>query len=175
MVSIWLTKGDKTALLQPQSSVTFGAAMTDSSAWLIYNRMKASQREALMRALFSSSEGIGIENCSDQSGCDQSIGYTETGDYLSYQVDFGSGVSNVSLRVASGSTGGTVELRLGSPTGTLIGSIPVTNTGGWGIWTTKSASVTGATGVQDLYLIFQGEPAETSSDGMLNLNWFRFN
>lgn len=117
-----------------------------------------------MRALFSSSEGIGIENCSDQSGCGQSIDYTETGDYLFNQVDFGSGVSNVSLRVSNSSTGGT-----------LIGSISVTNTGGWGTWTTRSASVTGATGVQDLYLVIQGEPADTSSDGMLNLNWFRFN
>jgi O-glycosyl hydrolase len=124
---------------------------------------------------FVTQYGIGIENCSDQSGCGQSIGYTETGDYLSYNVNFGSGVSTANIRVASGSTGGTVELRLGSPTGTLIASIPVTNTGGWGTWTTRSASVTGATGMQVLYLVFQGEPAETASDGMLNLNWFRFN
>ena len=124
---------------------------------------------------FATQYGIGIENCSDQSGCGQSIGYTETGDHLSYNVNFGSGVGNVSVRVASGSTGGTVEFRLGSPTGTLIASVPVTNTGGWGSWTTRSASVTGATGIQVVYLVFKGEPAETSSDGMMNLNWFRFN
>jgi glucosylceramidase len=40
--------------------VGFGAALTDSSAWLMQNRMNATQRGALLDELFSSSGGIGI-------------------------------------------------------------------------------------------------------------------
>ena len=90
---------------------------------------------------FDTQSGIGIEPCSDATGCGQSVGYTENGDYLAWnQVHFGDGATNVALRVASGSEGGTIELRLGSPTGTLIGSVPVANTGGWGSWTTRTAA-----------------------------------
>jgi glucosylceramidase len=43
-----------------QSVEGFGAAMTDSSAWLIDQKMNASQRDQLMRALFSTLDGIGL-------------------------------------------------------------------------------------------------------------------
>lgn len=84
-VDIWLTTGDKSQLLSQQADVVFqpgvgsggtliavtptttfqtisgfGAAMTDSSAWLLENRMSVAQREKLMRQLFSSEAGIGI-------------------------------------------------------------------------------------------------------------------
>ncbi len=38
----------------------FGAAMTDSSAWLIANKLNLEQREKLMRDLFDHEQGIGI-------------------------------------------------------------------------------------------------------------------
>lgn len=78
-VSVWVTTGDKSKLLQQQGNVTFaadsgsnpttidvnenttyqqmdgfGASMTDSSAWLIQNKMSASQRTTLMNNLFGS-------------------------------------------------------------------------------------------------------------------------
>jgi glucosylceramidase len=84
-VDIWITTGDKSQLLKQQTDVVFepgagsggtlitvnpaitfqtisgfGAALTDSSAWLIQNRMSAPQREKLLRQLFSAESGIGI-------------------------------------------------------------------------------------------------------------------
>ncbi len=44
-----------------QQMVGFGAAVTDSSAWLIYNKMSAAQRNTLMTNLFSPTNGIGID------------------------------------------------------------------------------------------------------------------
>jgi O-glycosyl hydrolase len=38
----------------------FGAAMTDSSAWLIRNKLTVANRDALMNSLFNSSTGIGL-------------------------------------------------------------------------------------------------------------------
>jgi hypothetical protein len=71
-------------------------------------------------------------------------------------------------QVASGAAGGTIELRLNGPEGTLIGSCAVGNTGGWQQWTAVSGPVSGAVGVQDLYLRFVG------GDGLLlNLDYWR--
>ena len=43
-----------------QTMSGFGAAMTDSSAWLLQNEMSAAQRDKLMRQLFSPTAGIGL-------------------------------------------------------------------------------------------------------------------
>lgn len=43
-----------------QSMVGFGAALTDASAWLIQTRLTASQREALLRELFSPDSGMAL-------------------------------------------------------------------------------------------------------------------
>ena len=84
-VQIVETSGDQTMLLQTQPSVSFtrggnpsslviavdattqyqqmdgfGGSLTDSSAWLIWNKLSASQRTTLMQQLFSPSSGIGI-------------------------------------------------------------------------------------------------------------------
>jgi glucosylceramidase len=44
-----------------QQMVGFGASLTDASAWLIYNKMSKSQRDALMESLFSPIDGIGLD------------------------------------------------------------------------------------------------------------------
>lgn len=84
-VQVVETTGDRAMLLQTQPSVSFatggnssglvitvdattqyqqmdgfGGSLTDSSAWLIWNKLSASQQTALMQQLFSPSGGIGI-------------------------------------------------------------------------------------------------------------------
>ncbi len=84
MVQVWLTTSDGSNQLTQQvnlrfGSITrnsstisvneyqelqrmdgFGAAVTDSSAWLIYNKMSSSQRNTVMQNLFDPKQGIGI-------------------------------------------------------------------------------------------------------------------
>lgn len=48
------------AALQYQQMDGFGGSLTDSSAWLIWNKLGASQQTTLMQQLFSPSSGIGI-------------------------------------------------------------------------------------------------------------------
>ncbi len=84
-VQVVETTGDQTVLLQAQPSVSFatggstsslvitvdattqyqqidgfGGSLTDSSAWLIWNKLSASQQTTLMQQLFSPSGGGGI-------------------------------------------------------------------------------------------------------------------
>ncbi len=84
-VDVWLTRGDKSQLLAQKTDLLFepgtgsggvtisvnpattyqtisgfGAAMTDSSAWLLQNKLSPAQRDKLMRQLFSPQGGIGL-------------------------------------------------------------------------------------------------------------------
>ncbi len=94
------------------------------------------------------------------------------GDWIKLRaVDFGAGgAKSVEASVASAGQGGTIELRLGSQTGRSIGTISVGNTGGATSWKSVAATVTGAVGVQDLYLVFKG----SGSGELFNLDWWRF-
>ena len=93
------------------------------------------------------------------------------GDYIKVKgVDFGTGASSFIARVASATSGGNIELRLDTTTGTLVGTCAVASTGGWQTWTTKSCTITGATGVHDLYLKFTG----TGTGLLFNFNWWQF-
>jgi arabinoxylan arabinofuranohydrolase len=98
------------------------------------------------------------------------VGYIENGDYLKVKgVAFGNGARSFSARVASATAGGRIELRLGSPTGTTVGTCTVPATGGWQTWTSVTCPVSGATGTHDLYLRFSG-----GSGYLLNVNWWQF-
>ncbi|MFD2348261.1 carbohydrate-binding protein [Nonomuraea ferruginea] len=98
------------------------------------------------------------------------VGYIENGDYLKVKgVAFGNGATAFTARVASATSGGRIELRLGSATGTLVGTCAVNGTGGWQNWTTITCPVSGATGTRDLYLRFAG-----GGGYLFNVNWWQF-
>jgi beta-glucosidase len=116
---------------------------------------------------YSSQSGVAAESCAENG---LNIGWIENGDYAAYNnVDFGSGAVNFEARVASNANGGNIEIRLDSPTGTLVGSCAVTGTGGWQTWAGKTCSISGANGVHNLYLKFTG-----GTGYLFNVNWFRF-
>ena len=116
---------------------------------------------------FTTQSGIQSESCGEGG---QNIGYIENGDYAVYNnIDFGSGATSFQARVASNTSGGNIEIRLDSITGTLIGTCSVAGTGGWQTWTTSTCSVIGASGTHDVYLKFTG-----GSGYLFNLNWFKF-
>ncbi|WP_156046203.1 family 43 glycosylhydrolase [Herbidospora cretacea] len=98
------------------------------------------------------------------------VGFIENGDYIKVKgVAFGTGASSFTARVASGTSGGRIEVRLGSATGTLVGTCNVAGTGGWQNWSTVTCPISGATGTRDLYLRFAG-----NSGYLFNLNWWQF-
>jgi pectinesterase len=116
---------------------------------------------------YNAMSGVQTEACSEGG---QNVGFIHNNDWIRFSVNFGSGVTGFSARVASNTTGGTIKLRLGSAGGTQIGSCNVANTGGWQNWTTVTGAASGASGVQDLYLVFSG----ATSDYLLNINHFVF-
>ena len=163
--------GDATAIVTPETAGTYklfvvnpsGARIGESAALLRVSG-SASQIEA---ESFSSQSGVQTETCSEGG---QNLGYIENGDYAVYNnFNFGSGVSSFKARVASGASGGNIEIRLDSVNGTLVGTCPVTGTGGWQTWADAACNVSGAGGTHNLYLKFTG-----GSGYLFNLNWFKF-
>ncbi|MFI3269478.1 MAG: family 43 glycosylhydrolase [Rikenellaceae bacterium] len=86
------------------------------------------------------------------------------------RVDFGDGSAKRMLaRMASGQRNGSVEVRQKLPNGKLIAKFPITFTGGWDKWETKSAEIeTKLTGMQNICVVFKAESGNTKT---ANLNW----
>ena len=147
--------------LASYSGATFTWTGTQSGGYTVNpaNQIQASS--------FNSNSGLVTEQTSDTLG-GYNVGYADNNDYAVYKnVNFTVAYTNVTARLASFG-GGTLEFRLGSPTGTRIGFVTSPNTGGWQTWSNVSGSVSGASGLTNLYLVFKG------STSIANFNWFQF-
>ena len=119
---------------------------------------------------YSQESGLETETTGDTTG-GYDLGYVTPNAYALYKsINFGTSVSTVSVRTASAGQGGTLQFHLDTVTGPLIATATLPITGGWQTWQTVTAPVTGASGLHDLYITFQGSTA-----GISNLNWFQFN
>ncbi|MEO3769640.1 ThuA domain-containing protein [Micromonospora sp. B9E7] len=105
---------------------------------------------------FSSANGVSAFTKAGANG-GQTIGYIDPGDWAAYNGVNLTGVTSFTSRVVSGGAGGTIQVRTGSATGPVLGTVAVPNTGSW----TTFANVTTAlsnvpSGTQNLYLTFTG-------------------
>lgn len=97
------------------------------------------------------------------------VGDFDNADWIRYSsVDFGSGRDHASFRLGTGTPGQDIQIRLGSPTGTLVGTLTVTDTGGYGVHDTQCLSIAPTSGLQDVYLVGSGVA------GIANIDWFGF-
>ncbi|MBC6469854.1 PQQ-dependent sugar dehydrogenase [Actinomadura alba] len=87
----------------------------------------------------------------------QTVGNVNNGDWIMFDPYLLDNAASFTARISSGGAGGTLELRTGSPTGTLIGSAAVPNTGGWENFANVTGAISGAPSEADkLYLVFKG-------------------
>lgn len=111
--------------------------------------------------------GVQTENCSE-GGTD--VAYIEDGDYIGFKNVDMTGGESIDLRIGSNGTEASLEVRIDSPDGKLIGKMNVEGTGGWQKWATQNCTISPVDGSHDLYFVFRG------GDGYLyNLNWWRLN
>lgn len=105
---------------------------------------------------FNGSSGVTIVS---QAGAESGakVGDIGNNDWISFKPVNFTGINQVSFRVSSPpGGGGTIELRAGSPTGTLIASSPVTSTGGADTYvSTPAVNVTAPTGTVELFAVFK--------------------
>jgi hypothetical protein len=113
--------------------------------------------------------GVRTEICKD-IGAGMDVDSIHNGDFIKVKgVDFDSGATSFIARVASGTSGGNIELHLDTLTGPIVGTCAVTGTSGWQTWATKTCTISSAKGVHDLYLKFTG-----GSGLLFNFNWWKF-
>ncbi len=82
-------------------------------------------------------------------------------------------VGSITARASSGNVGGKIEFRAGSPTGDLLGSVDVPNTGGWDKWIEPQCPLpaTAPRTRTDVYAVF----LNPGKGGLMNLDWVQFN
>ena len=91
------------------------------------------------------------------------------GDYIKVRsVDFGKGAKSFESNVASATDGGSIEIHVDRPTGTLLGTCIVKSTGGVTNWAVQSCKVNKIKGVHDIYFVFKGGAGD-----LFNFDWWK--
>ncbi|WP_330175998.1 PQQ-dependent sugar dehydrogenase [Streptomyces sp. NBC_01498] len=120
---------------------------------------------------FSAQNGIEVAAHGNAEG-GGTVGFTDNGDWVSFTPYAVDNATSVSARVASGGVGGTLEVRAGSATGTLLGSLDVAPTGGWENFVDVTADISDApAGTTELFLVFKGP---TGQGNLFDLDAFTF-
>ncbi|MEV6694358.1 PQQ-dependent sugar dehydrogenase [Micromonospora sp. NPDC051196] len=87
----------------------------------------------------------------------KTVGNINNGDWIAFEPYRLGNVTSFSARVSSAGSGGTLQVRAGSATGTVLGSATVPVTGAWDTFTTVTGGIsTPPTGTTTLYLTFAG-------------------
>ncbi|MBG6063742.1 ThuA domain-containing protein [Micromonospora ureilytica] len=116
---------------------------------------------------FSSANGVSAFTKDGANG-GQTLGYIEPGDWAAYNGVNLTGVTSFTARVVSGGAGGTIQVRTGSATGPVLGSVAVPNTGSWTTYANVTTALSNVpSGTQNLYLTFTG-----SGTGLFDLDDF---
>lgn len=83
-------------------------------------------------------------------------------------ADFGSGAKEFKINSGGNASSASVEIRVGSETGTLVGTCTIEKTNSWTSLKTSTCGLTGLSGVKDVYLKFVG------TDSNAVFDWWRF-
>lgn len=106
---------------------------------------------------FGTSSGVSVI-AKDTAHGGNTVGDIDNGDWIAFTPYVLGNAKSVSARVSSGGAGGTLEIRAGSATGTLLGKATVPVTGGWETFQDVTAPLSRAPkGSTTLYLVFKGK------------------
>jgi hypothetical protein len=113
---------------------------------------------------YSDSSGIQSGPCEDVGG-GKAVGHIAKGDWLEYPVNVTKkGDYFIDFRVASGATGtGSILIK---QEGQTIGMVPISNTGGWGVYKTITIPLHLQMGKRTLRLEF-----DNAGGDLVNINW----
>ncbi|SMD26139.1 ThuA domain-containing protein [Kibdelosporangium aridum] len=103
------------------------------------------------------------------------LGEIEHGDWVAYDPVNLTKINSVTVGAASGGLGGTIEFRADSPTGQLLGSVAIPNTGDWGNVISPTVSLTNPGRTVKLYAVFTNPAWTPASPDLMSLDWLQFN
>jgi hypothetical protein len=157
----WGTRTVETISLTADSTLKIIPAFAASTAVSLL--MNCPYTTTLIKSAYSTIEaenfdylkGVYTETCPEGT---LDLAVLKSGYYSGYNnIDFGlKGSESALLRLACTTAGNTIEIHLGSPTGTLIGTATTTNTGSLTTYTDITYPVTNVKGLQNVYLVYKG-------------------
>ncbi|NUS64389.1 MAG: carbohydrate-binding protein [Saccharothrix sp.] len=105
---------------------------------------------------FDDYSGVTLVDTTKERGT--AVAATAPGQWIAFKdVDLRRSPRSLTARVANPDGPTAVEVRLGGPTGRLVGTLAVPTTADKYSWTSVSSPLRGATGRQDVYLVFTGK------------------
>ncbi|MFK4110891.1 PQQ-dependent sugar dehydrogenase [Streptomyces sp. NPDC002176] len=105
---------------------------------------------------YTGSSGVTLQS-KDTAHGGKTVGDIHDGDWISFSPYALGNAKKITARISSGGVGGTLEIRAGSATGTLLGKATVPVTGGWETFQDVSADLTRAPkATTTLFLVFKG-------------------
>ncbi|MFF0153575.1 PQQ-dependent sugar dehydrogenase [Micromonospora sp. NPDC005203] len=133
----------------------FDAAYTDNGG-LTTHSIKTLQPKHRQGEHFSAQSGVqATDHTSAEGG--RTAGFIENNDWISYQPYNLTNANRITVRASSAGAGGTIEVRTGSATGTLLGTVTVPVTGNWETFVEASATISNPPSASTtLYLVFKG-------------------
>ncbi|MGW8884940.1 ThuA domain-containing protein [Streptomyces sp. NPDC055749] len=105
---------------------------------------------------YTAQSGVAPQNKTSAHG-GKTVGDIHNNDWISFKPYLLTGATKLTARVSSGGAGGTLEVRTGSPTGTLLGSTTVPVTGSWDTFQNVDVSLRNVPRrTTELFLVFTG-------------------
>ena len=97
----------------------------------------------------------GVKLVDESKAAGTSVGAVAAGDWIEFAGSALGQATTFTARVAKAEAGtGSIQVRLDSPTGPIAGTASVDSTGNVYTYATASATLSGATGTHDVYLVF---------------------
>ncbi|MEU9741194.1 ThuA domain-containing protein [Micromonospora chersina] len=103
------------------------------------------------------------------------IGDIDHGEWINFGPVNLRNIDSVTFGVASGSSGGDIEVRADSPTGQLLGRATIAGTGGWDNVVSPTVELTDPGRTTTLYLVFVNPNQTGGTPDLMALDWLRFN
>uniref|UniRef100_UPI001C85EB64 PQQ-dependent sugar dehydrogenase n=1 Tax=Streptomyces beigongshangae TaxID=2841597 RepID=UPI001C85EB64 len=105
---------------------------------------------------YGASAGVDVVSHGPAHG-GKTVGNIENGDWISFEPYALGNATRFTARVSSAGAGGTIEVRAGSATGTLLGTVTVPVTGGWETFQEVTTGLSNQPGGStSLHLVFKG-------------------
>jgi PKD repeat protein len=134
----------------------FVASYTDNGGLTTTSQKTLQPRHRQGEHFAAQSGGVQIANHAAAEG-GATAGYIDNNDWISFRPYNLSTATGITARVASGTIGGTIEVRSGSPTGPLHATLTVSPTGGWESYADVSANLSNVpSGPTQLFFVFKG-------------------
>jgi cytochrome c len=120
---------------------------------------------------FTAMTGVQVQTTGDSQGGGENVWDIQNGDWIAFAPMNLQNITQVTYRTASAGLGGTIEVHVDSPTGTLLSTASIPVTGGWQTYTNVTAAITNPGGTHGLYFVFKGGAPPTA---LFNVNWIDF-